>query len=227
LIDFDSLSGQDVLEIGVGNGSHAQLISSYAGTYTGIDLTTYAVKSTRKRLAFFATNHLAQNTTVMRMDAECMGFADESFDLVWSWGVIHHSANTRRILEEIHRVLRPGGTAITMVYQRNFWNYYLMAGLFRGILQRRMFKAGSVHNLRQELIDGAIARYYSRAEWRKLVSDFFFVEDLKIYGSKLEMIPLPSGRAKKTVQSLMPDALGRFLTNRCMFGMFLVTKLRK
>ena len=49
---------------------------------------------------------------IERMGAERMAFPDESFDLVWSWGVVHHSANTLAILEAIRRVLRPGGLSL-------------------------------------------------------------------------------------------------------------------
>jgi SAM-dependent methyltransferase len=229
VLDFDSLADKDVLEIGVGNGSHAQLISSHSRSFTGIDLTDYAIRSTRRRLQLVhgdKTNALA-GLRLMRMDAECMDFADESFDLVWSWGVIHHSANTRKILEEIHRVLRPGGMAITMVYHRTFWNHYIFAGLFSGIFQRTLFSTFSIHQTRQRLIDGAIARYYSVREWRDLVADLFAIEANKIYGSKSELIPLPNGRLKAGLKFITPNVLGRLLTNRCRLGMFLVTTLRK
>ncbi|HAF25564.1 MAG TPA: hypothetical protein DCK93_22090 [Blastocatellia bacterium] len=225
LIDFDSLHDKDVLEIGVGNGSHAQLISSYARSYTGIDLTEYAVKSTTNRLQLFEPPR--QNAVITRMDAEQMDFADGSFDFVWSWGVIHHSANTRKILEEIHRVLRPGGVATTMVYYRNYWNYYIVSGFFGGIFQGTLLKRGSLHQTRQKFIDGAIARYYTIPEWRSLVSDLFSVEEERIYGSKSELLPLPSGKLKTTLQSIIPNSLGRLLTNRCRMGMFLVSRLKK
>jgi ubiquinone/menaquinone biosynthesis C-methylase UbiE len=55
------------------------------------------------------------------LDAEQLALAEGSFVVFWSWGVIHHSANTRRILDEMHRVLRPGGSAVVMVYHRGFW----------------------------------------------------------------------------------------------------------
>ncbi|MBK7629848.1 MAG: class I SAM-dependent methyltransferase [Ignavibacteriales bacterium] len=58
---------------------------------------------------------------MLKMDAEALQFEDNSFDFVWSWGVIHHSSNTRKILEEIQRVLKPGGEAIIMVYHRSIW----------------------------------------------------------------------------------------------------------
>jgi SAM-dependent methyltransferase len=223
LLDFQSLANKDLLEIGVGNGSHAQLISPFTRTYTGIDLTDYAVTSTTKRLQL--AKAVKPNTKIIRMDAEKMDFADNSFDFIWSWGVIHHSANTRKILEEMHRVLRPGGQAITMVYHRSFWSYYIFAGLFGGLLRGKLPKHGLVHNARQQLIDGAIARYYTRSEWGKLVSDLFTVEDTRIYGSKSELLPLPSGKVKNILRSFIPDVGARVITNQCRMGMFLVSKL--
>ena len=225
ILDFDSLATKDVLEIGVGNGSHAQLISPYTRSYTGIDLTEYAVKSTTNRLELL--KRTGPKVTVQRMDAEKMEFPDNSFDFIWSWGVIHHSANTRKILEEMHRVLRPGGKAITMVYYRNFWNYYVVSGLFRGILQGTLFKTRSLHETRQGLIDGAIARYYTIPEWRALASDLFSVADVMVCGSKSELLPLPSGKVKSVIKSLVPDSIARFLTNKCRMGMFLVSTLNK
>ena len=71
LIDFDRLASQDVLEIGVGNGSHAQLLAKHSHSFTGIDITDYAVKSTTERLKCFDLD-----ATILRMDAEKMDFAD-------------------------------------------------------------------------------------------------------------------------------------------------------
>ena len=68
------------------------------------------------------------------MDAEKMDFADASFDFIWTWGVIHHSSNTRQILSEMSRILRPGGRAVVMVYHRSFLYYYVFNGFFRGVL---------------------------------------------------------------------------------------------
>ncbi len=79
LINFDELNNKDVLEIGVGNGSHAQLLAQHAKSYTGIDLTDYAVRSTSKRLELFKLN-----AKIVRMDAEKMDFADNTFDFIWT-----------------------------------------------------------------------------------------------------------------------------------------------
>lgn len=225
LIDFDSLPQQDVLEIGVGMGSHAQLLASRARTFAGIDLTEYAVKSTTARMKVFGLD--TPQIKIIRMDAEELQFPDASFDFIWSWGVIHHSSNTRQILREMHRVLRPGGKATTMVYHRNFWNYYIYSGFFGGVVKRHLLRSRSLHEVRQAEIDGAIARFYTVPEWRSLVSEFFTVEDVRIMGSKSELIPLPAGGLKNAAMRALPDAAGRFFTNGCGLGTFLVSTLRK
>jgi ubiquinone/menaquinone biosynthesis C-methylase UbiE len=221
LVDFDSLKPQDVLEIGVGNGSHAQLLAEHAKTFTGIDLTEYAVKSTAERMRVFGLGG-----TVLRMDAEEMHFPDNSFDLIWTWGVIHHSANTRKILEEMRRVLRPGGEALVMVYHRTFWEYYVQ-GAILAIISGRLFKLAALHASVQRRTDGAIARYYKSSEWAQLVSDLFTVKDVRVYGKKTELVPLPAGKLKDLLVGIVPNSVSRFLTNKCRWGSFLVTRLRK
>lgn len=221
LIDFDSLRSKDVLEIGVGNGSHAQLLAERAKSFSGIDLTEYAVKSTSERMKVFG---LAG--TVEQMDAEQMEFPDNSFDLIWSWGVIHHSANTRRILEEMYRVLRPGGEALVMVYHRTFWEYYVQGALL-ATLSGQVFKPAALHSSIQRRTDGAMARYYKLSEWTQLVSDLFQVKDIRIYGKKTELVPIPAGKLKDQIVSLIPNSFSRFLTNKCRWGSFLVSRLGK
>jgi SAM-dependent methyltransferase len=225
LIDFDSLKNKRVLEIGVGMGSHAGLLAARAREYVGIDLTDYAVEATKRRMKCFGLD--GPNVQIKQMDAEKMEFADESFDFIWSWGVIHHSSNTRQILSEMHRTLRPGCTATLMVYYRNIWNYYIYAGFFGGVIKRHLFQTGSLHRTRQYEIDGALARFYSIPEWRALCSENFTVEDIRIMGSKTEIVPLPGGRLKNGVLAAIPNPAARFLTNTCRFGTFLVSTLRK
>lgn len=225
LIDFEGLRNKDVLEIGVGNGSHAQLLASHARTYNGIDLTSYAVHSTTERMRRFGLDRPTVN--IQQMDAERMQFADESFDFIWTWGVIHHSSNTRQILSEMRRVLRPGGSAVVMVYYRNLWNYYIYAGLFGGLIKGHFWKTKSLHQTRQHETDGAIARFYSIPEWKQLASEFFTVEDVSVCGSKPEIVPLPRGRVKDSVLKIIPDSMSRFMTNSCRMGTFLVSELKK
>ena len=222
LIDYDSLSQKDVLEIGVGSGCHAQLLASKARSFTGVDITEYAVKSTSERL-----RQLGLHAKIYCMQAEQLEFPDHSFDFVWSWGVIHHSSDIRKILQEIKRVLRPGGTVITMVYHRNFLNYYLLGGFFRGVLLGDLLKTKSVHKTIQRRTDGAIARYYSISEWRALASEYLTLDQILIFGSKAEIIPLPGGKFKEAVMALIPSSFSRLVTNQLKMGTFLVSHLTK
>jgi SAM-dependent methyltransferase len=68
-------------------------------------------------------------------DAEHVPYPDNYFDCVYSWGVIHHSPDTVRCLEEIIRVTKPGGTIKIMVYNRHSLfalNRYVLYGLLKG-----------------------------------------------------------------------------------------------
>lgn len=221
LIDFDSLPMKNVLEIGVGSGSHAQLLAAHAKSFVGIDLTEYAVRSTSERMRVFGLSG-----TIMQMDAEQLQFPDNSFDLIWTWGVIHHSANTRKVLEEMHRVLRPGGEALVMVYHRTFWEYYVQ-GAMLAALSGQIAKPAGLHKSIQRRTDGALARYYKCSEWRQLVSDLFLVKEIRIYGKKTELVPIPAGKLKDVLVGVIPNTCSRFLTNRCRWGSLLVSRLVK
>lgn len=223
IVPFKKFPQMDVLEIGVGNGSHAQLISPHCKSYTGIDLTEYAVQSTSKRFTAFDLKG-----TIKQMDAEKLEFPDASFDFIWTWGVIHHSSNTGQILAEMNRVLRQGGASTIMVYHRSFLYYYITTGFFRGILQGGFFKKRSLHELVQLYTDGAIARFYTKQEWTELVnSKGFVVETIKIKGQKSEVFPLPASKFKTFLMKLTPNALCRFITNTCQQGSFLIATIRK
>jgi SAM-dependent methyltransferase len=221
VIPFDELADKDVLEIGVGQGTHAQLLAPRCKSFVGIDLTAVAVEMVSTRLRLFNLPG-----TVLQMDAEHMDFPDNSFDYAWSWGVIHHSADTQRVLAEIHRVLRPGGQCTVMVYYRSWWNYYVSGFLRRALLEP--WRSGrSLHQASQRGSDGAIARYYKPHEWRAATKDLFVLDSMQIHGMKSDVVLLPYGRLKQTIMRMLPDACARFLTQRLRMGSFLVARMRK
>jgi SAM-dependent methyltransferase len=114
---FDRFAGRRVLEIGVGLGTdHAQFARAGA-VLTGIDLTPRCVELTRTR---FAQEGLASDLRVM--DAEQLAFADDAFDAVYSFGVLHHVASAERAFAEVRRVLRPGGVFLGGLYNR--WSVF-------------------------------------------------------------------------------------------------------
>jgi ubiquinone/menaquinone biosynthesis C-methylase UbiE len=122
--------GKKLLEIGVGAGTdHLQWARSGVQCF-GIDLTDAALEATRTRLAIYGFE-----SNLERVDAEVLPFPNETFDIVYSWGVIHHSENPEFIISEIRRVLKSDGLFIGMMYGRRsplafkFWvKYALLAG---------------------------------------------------------------------------------------------------
>jgi SAM-dependent methyltransferase len=110
---FEQYEGQRLLEVGVGLGTdHVQFARAGART-TGIDLTPRCVELTRLRL-----QQEGLRADVHRMDAEQLAFADDSFDVVFSFGVLHHIPSLERAFAEVRRVLRPGGVFIGGLYNR-------------------------------------------------------------------------------------------------------------
>jgi SAM-dependent methyltransferase len=116
--DFAGARGLRVLEIGCGMGTDGAQFAAAGADYTGIDLTEAAIDLARKK---FAASALKGEFRVA--DAEKLDFADESFDVVYSHGVLHHTPDTEGAIKEIHRVLKTGGRAVVMLYHRGSYNY--------------------------------------------------------------------------------------------------------
>jgi ubiquinone/menaquinone biosynthesis C-methylase UbiE len=133
LANFDRYKGQRVLEIGVGGGvDHLQWYKA-GGDVFGIDLTDAAISMTKKRLQMHGFS--PSQDRLKTDDAENLAFGDESFDLVYSYGVLHHSPNTVKALSEAYRVLKPNGTLKAMVYHHPSWvavTLYILQGLLKG-----------------------------------------------------------------------------------------------
>jgi ubiquinone/menaquinone biosynthesis C-methylase UbiE len=115
-----------VLEIGCGLGTDGAQFARAGAIYTGVDLTEAAIELARRR---FELESLAGEFRVA--DAENLEFPDENFDLVYSHGVLHHTPDTRRAVREVHRVLRPGGRGVVMLYHRDSYNYRINIGVLR------------------------------------------------------------------------------------------------
>ncbi len=112
---FTRFSNKKVLEVGVGAGTDfMQWTRAGAKTY-GIDLTEESIEHLKRRLKL--ENLESQDIKVA--DSEALPYSNDQFDLVYSWGVIHHTPNTDTALHEIIRVCKPGGICKIMVYHRH------------------------------------------------------------------------------------------------------------
>jgi SAM-dependent methyltransferase len=117
---FAHARGQRVLEIGCGNGADGAMFASQGAQYVGVDLTPEAVNATKRH---FAAEGLDGQFRLE--NAEQLSFPDGSFDIVYSFGVLHHTEAPHRAVSEVHRVLKPGGIALVMLYHRRSFNYYV------------------------------------------------------------------------------------------------------
>jgi SAM-dependent methyltransferase len=114
--DFPRWRGRRVLEIGVGAGSDFVNFARAGAHVSGIDLTPSSIEHTRCRLEL---EGLQGEVTVA--DGESLPYPDGSFDLVYSWGVIHHAERPANVIREARRVLAADGEMRAMLYGRHSW----------------------------------------------------------------------------------------------------------
>jgi len=120
LVPFASAVGQRVLEIGCGMGADGSCFAEAGARYVAVDLTETALTASRRHF-----RGVGLEGGFVRGSGEDLPFADGSFDLVYSHGVLHHTPRTERAFDEVHRVLRPGGRFVVMLYHRHSFNYYV------------------------------------------------------------------------------------------------------
>lgn len=183
LMEISDIAGKRVLEIGCGMGFHSEILARAGAKLTSIDLSATSVKATKTRFELKGLD-----AEIREMDAESLALPSGEFDLVWSWGVIHHSARTGRIVREIDRVLRPGGRARIMVYNLEGMPAYItlvmryLLGFWRGLsLDESLWRS----------TDGFSARFYTRDEFADLLATFFENVEICVFGQDADVVPLP------------------------------------
>ena len=166
---FQEGRNKDVLEIGVGMGTdHAEWAKSNPKSMVGVDLTLRAIEHTKKRFVL-----LGLTSGMAEADAEQLPFNDNSFDLVYSWGVLHHSPNTSQAIREILRVLRPGGVTRIMIYHKYSLTGYLL-WIRYGLLTAHPFK--SLNDIYFNYLESPGTKAFSVQETRHMFSQFSKVD---------------------------------------------------
>jgi SAM-dependent methyltransferase len=169
---FDQYRGQRVLEIGVGLGTDLAQFAKAGAICHAIDITD-------RHLEAAARNFEARGLPVVlrKCDAAQIDFGDGYFDLVYSFGVIHHIPDSSKVVEEMRRVLKPGGRCLVALYHRySFFHFFLL--FVRGLLLGRLFRLGYAGLL--ATIEGGAdgvetkpyVKLYSRRGARALFSEF-------------------------------------------------------
>jgi ubiquinone/menaquinone biosynthesis C-methylase UbiE len=161
---FERARSKRVLEIGLGSGSDFLQWVRHGASAVGRDLTEASVQLVKERLS---VEGLSGDVAVG--DVEALEFADQSFDLVYSYGVIHHTPDTEKAVREIYRVLKVGGVARVMIY-----HLYGLSTLYQwllfGPLQLRPLRG--VRDVVFHHNESIGTKLYSRGEAKTLFRQF-------------------------------------------------------
>lgn len=181
-IDF---AGKKVVEIGLGQGADSEVIARRGAIYSGVDLTEESVKRTRMR---FSLKDLPFET-IEQASALKLPFADDSFDIVFSHGVLHHIPEIRLAEKEIHRVLKPGGELIVMLYAKWSLNYLLSISVARRLGLLGLYASGiNPGGIYGEHLDNArkvgVLKYLSMNNFIHVSTDGPFNPYSKVYGHR-------------------------------------------
>merc|ERR1711916_14102 len=115
--DFAKYKGKKILEIGCGIGTDAVMFAKEGCDYYGLELSDESLKITKERFKVFNLDG-----KFFSLNSENMSiFEDNKFDLVYSFGVIHHTESPEIVLDEVYRILKPGGEAKIMLYAKDSW----------------------------------------------------------------------------------------------------------
>ncbi len=168
---FIGVRKKKILEVGCGIGTELVNFTRHSGLVTGIDMSNTSLRLAKLNLRL---NNI--EAIVSRGDAENLSFPDNSFDMVYSYGVLHHTVDTQKGINEVYRVLKSGGKAIIMLYSK--WS------LVR-LLHPDINKYESKRSREKE--DCPVLKTYTSNEVRKM---FYWFSSIKIekrlVGNKLE-----------------------------------------
>src|SRR5258707_7659782 len=172
VMGFNDFAGARLLEVGCGMGTDLLQFARGGAKVTGVDLTPRSIEISQQHLAVYG-----ERGDFAISDGENLPFADESFDVVYSNGVLHHTPDTAGAVREVHRVVRAGGQAKVMLYQRGsavFWGDIILR---HGVLHGELLKH-SPEDIMSKYVEfnesggRPLVKVYSRREARQLFSMF-------------------------------------------------------
>lgn len=164
VVGFDQWAGQNILEVGCGLGTDLLQFARGGAEVYAVDLTKRGAGLTRKRLMLYGLHG-----RISVADSEHLPFDSNYFDLVYSWGVIHHTPNTKAAAQEIMRVCKPGGRIMVMLYHRRSL-LALQAWVYYGLLRGKPFLRPS--EIIAERLESPGTKTYSSNEARELFAGF-------------------------------------------------------
>ena len=212
LMGFREFAGARLLEVGCGMGSDLLQFARGGAICTGMDLTPRSIAITRHRFELYG-----EHADLLIGDGERLPFADRSLDVVYSNGVLHHTPDTAGAIRELHRVLKPGGTAKVMIYHKSSLNYWGEMMLHRGVLRGELLRGRSPEEIMSRWVEYSehggrpLVKAYTSKQARDLFANF---SEIKIDIEQLLRVEFP------IVGPLIPE--GFFRAMRSRFGWNLI-----
>ncbi|MGB9234781.1 MAG: class I SAM-dependent methyltransferase [Terriglobales bacterium] len=215
---FESAAGKRVLEIGVGMGPDYLEWLKAGARATGIDLSRASLERARRRCEM-----AGYSPDLQEADAEHLPFPENTFDIVYSYGVMHHSPDTAQCIREARRVLKPGGVLRVMIYHHPSLTGLLLWARY-GWLHGKSIRRSVYDHL-----ESPGTNSYTADEARALVEEFEQIEFRQEFGPGDLLLNAPSARFQGTLYRLIwkmyPRSLVRALGRR--LGLFLLISARK
>ena len=172
VMEFSEHSDKQLLEIGAGLGTDLAQFALNGAHITDLDLSS-------GHLALAEENFRLRGLKgrFIHHDAEDLPFDDDTFDVVYSNGVIHHTPNTAQVVNEMYRVLKPGGRIIVMVYAENSWHYWMQLVRRLGLMNNMLgsYSMGEIMSRTVEMTANAarpLVKVYTRDRLRQLFSSY-------------------------------------------------------
>jgi len=199
VMEFAQHRGEDVLEIGGGIGTDLAQFAANGARVTDVDLAEGHLRMAQEN---FRLRGLTG--TFVHHDAESLPFPDAAFDLVYSNGVLHHTPNTATVVREIHRVLRPGGRAIVMLYAEDSLHYWRKLVWLFGV-KARLLESVSMGEIMSRQVERSandarpLVKVYTKRRAEALFTGF---ERIEILQRQLEPgeLPAPLQRTRATIE---------------------------
>lgn len=216
---FEQYIGKRVLEVGVGTGSDHLELAKAGAILTGVDITPKSIELTKKNLDLHG-----YKSDLRVADAENLPFEGNTFDVVYSFGVLHHTPDTQKAIDEVYRVLKPGGKAIIALYHK-YSLFWISVILYEMVFKRGFLKKSLDQRLAEVELGGKetnpLVKLFTKSQVKQMFKKF---KNIKIYTRHSE-IRLSGRHIDKFLNSSMIKKLFEILSKK--WGWYLIIESEK